>query len=105
MDSGTKPAMPVAPESRAANLRNSRRDWMRYLRWYREIAPGDMRWMMVEASDRILPEVSESMSVYTVKALRRRGMVVHSQRIVLGMERENEPRTVPGVPYSGTHAF
>lgn len=35
-----------------------------------------MRWVLVEASDRILPEVAEDMGRYTVRELRRRGIDV-----------------------------
>jgi NADH dehydrogenase len=41
-----------------------------------DVAPHDMRWVLVEASDRILPEVSRDMGEYTVRELRRRGMEV-----------------------------
>lgn len=43
---------------------------------YRDIEPADMRWVMVEATGRILPEVSESLSLYTVEQLRHRGIEV-----------------------------
>ncbi len=38
--------------------------------------PSLMRWVLVEASDRILPEVGEDMGEYTVRELRRRGIDV-----------------------------
>ncbi|MDQ1487020.1 MAG: hypothetical protein QOJ62_2713, partial [Actinomycetota bacterium] len=43
---------------------------------YDGVAPGDMRWVLVEASDRILPEVSRDMGQYTVNELRRRDIEV-----------------------------
>jgi NADH dehydrogenase len=46
------------------------------LRFYPSIAPRDMRWVLVEATGRILPEVSESMGVYTVEQLRARNIEV-----------------------------
>ncbi|HEX3811429.1 MAG TPA: NAD(P)/FAD-dependent oxidoreductase [Mycobacteriales bacterium] len=44
------------------------------LRYYPDVAPEDMHWMLVEAADRILPEVSKSLAVYTVKEMLGRGM-------------------------------
>jgi NADH dehydrogenase len=43
---------------------------------YDGVDPSDMRWVLVEASDRILPEVSRDMGVYTVNELRRRNIDV-----------------------------
>jgi NADH dehydrogenase len=43
---------------------------------YDGVSPDDMRWVLVEASDRILPEVSIDMGKYTVKELRRRNIEV-----------------------------
>jgi len=43
---------------------------------YAAVDPSDMRWVLVEASDRILPEVSRDMGEYTVRELQRRGMEV-----------------------------
>ncbi|MCL6537876.1 MAG: NAD(P)/FAD-dependent oxidoreductase [Acidothermus sp.] len=45
-------------------------------RSYRTISPEDMRWVLVEATGRILPEVSLSMGEYTVRQLRGRGIDV-----------------------------
>ncbi len=39
---------------------------------YDGVEPSDMRWVLVEASDRILPEVSIDMGLYTVRELQRR---------------------------------
>ena len=48
-------------------------DMARYAtRYYRSIEPADLRWILVEASDRILPEVGPDMALYTLKELRRR---------------------------------
>ncbi|HEY8728187.1 MAG TPA: NAD(P)/FAD-dependent oxidoreductase [Acidothermaceae bacterium] len=41
-------------------------------RSYDGVEPDDMRWVLVEASGRILPEVSEDLGRYTVNELRRR---------------------------------
>jgi NADH dehydrogenase len=43
---------------------------------YDGVDPGDMRWVLVEASDRILPEVSLDMGSYTVRELERRNIEV-----------------------------
>nr|WP_202535684.1 NAD(P)/FAD-dependent oxidoreductase [Streptomyces sp. SID4919] len=52
-------------------------DMARYTaRYYRNITPDDMKWVLVEASDRILPEVDAAMGAYTLSALRRRGVDV-----------------------------
>jgi len=52
-------------------------DMARYAcRYYPSIAEGDMRWVLVEAADRIMPEVSVGLSAYTVKRLVERGIDV-----------------------------
>ncbi|MFF4209050.1 NAD(P)/FAD-dependent oxidoreductase [Streptomyces sp. NPDC001796] len=52
-------------------------DMARYAaRYYHNVKPEDMRWILVEASDRILPEVGEEMGRYTVTELRRRNIDV-----------------------------
>ncbi|MFI5829331.1 NAD(P)/FAD-dependent oxidoreductase [Streptomyces sp. NPDC051578] len=52
-------------------------DMARYAaRYYHNIKPEDMKWVLVEASDRILPEVGPEMGVYTVRELRRRNIDV-----------------------------
>jgi NADH:ubiquinone reductase (H+-translocating) len=43
---------------------------------YDGVDPSDMRWVLVEASDRILPEVSLDMGEYTVRELERRNIEV-----------------------------
>ncbi|MFJ8466235.1 NAD(P)/FAD-dependent oxidoreductase [Streptomyces swartbergensis] len=55
-------------------------DMARYAaRYYHNIRPEDMKWILVEASDRILPEVGEDMGRYTVTELRRRNIDVRLQ--------------------------
>jgi NADH dehydrogenase len=44
------------------------------LRYYAELDPGEMRWVLVEATQRILPEVDPDMGAYTVDQLMRRNM-------------------------------
>ncbi|MET7982486.1 MULTISPECIES: NAD(P)/FAD-dependent oxidoreductase [unclassified Streptomyces] len=52
-------------------------DMARYTaRYYHNLKPEDMKWILVEASDRILPEVGEEMGRYTVSQLRRRNIEV-----------------------------
>jgi NADH dehydrogenase len=46
------------------------------MRFYPELTPRDMRWVMVEATGRILPEVSEDMADYTVRQLEKRDIEV-----------------------------
>ncbi|WP_328770585.1 NAD(P)/FAD-dependent oxidoreductase [Streptomyces sp. NBC_00286] len=52
-------------------------DMARYTaRYYHNVQPEDMKWILVEASNRILPEVGEEMGKYTVTELRRRNIDV-----------------------------
>ncbi|WP_051866223.1 NAD(P)/FAD-dependent oxidoreductase [Streptomyces griseus] len=52
-------------------------DMARYAaRYYHNVQPEDMKWILVEASGRILPEVGEEMGRYTVTELRRRNIDV-----------------------------
>jgi NADH:ubiquinone reductase (H+-translocating) len=52
-------------------------DMARYAtRYYSNISPSDLRWVMVEAADRIMPEVSVSLASYTVDRLTERGIEV-----------------------------
>ncbi|MTD54832.1 NAD(P)/FAD-dependent oxidoreductase [Amycolatopsis pithecellobii] len=45
-------------------------------RYYENIEPEDIRWVLVEAAGRILPEVRETLGVWTVEQLERRGIEV-----------------------------
>jgi NADH dehydrogenase len=56
-----------------AELEDMARDAVRY---HDRIEAADMRWVMVEASSRILPEVSLPMAEYTVRQLTDRGIEV-----------------------------
>ena len=52
-------------------------DLARYAtRYLRHVTPADLRFVLVEASDRILPEVGEDMGRWTVEQLRERGIEV-----------------------------
>ncbi|HEX8766796.1 MAG TPA: NAD(P)/FAD-dependent oxidoreductase, partial [Jatrophihabitans sp.] len=52
-------------------------DMARYAcRYYSNLDPADLRWVLVEAADRIMPEVSVGLSAYTVTRLRERSIDV-----------------------------
>ncbi|MBN0043072.1 NAD(P)/FAD-dependent oxidoreductase [Streptomyces actuosus] len=52
-------------------------DMARYAaRYYHNVRPEDMKWILVEASGRILPEVGADLGRYTVSELRRRNIDV-----------------------------
>ncbi|MFB9439979.1 NAD(P)/FAD-dependent oxidoreductase [Streptomyces showdoensis] len=52
-------------------------DMARYTaRYYHNLKPEDLRWVLVEASDRILPEVGEEMGRYAIRELRARNIDV-----------------------------
>ncbi|MEV7674115.1 MULTISPECIES: NAD(P)/FAD-dependent oxidoreductase [unclassified Streptomyces] len=52
-------------------------DMARYTaRYYHNIKPADLRWVLVEAADRILPEVGGTMGRYAVRELRARNVDV-----------------------------
>jgi NADH dehydrogenase len=53
--------------------------------YYRGLRPTDMRWVLVEATTRILPEVSLQMAGYTLDVLQRRGIEVHLKTRVSSM--------------------
>ncbi|NED99761.1 NAD(P)/FAD-dependent oxidoreductase [Phytoactinopolyspora halotolerans] len=45
-------------------------------RYYPRIGKGDMRWVLVDAAERILPEVGDEMGVYAVEELSNRGVEI-----------------------------
>ncbi|WP_138904814.1 NAD(P)/FAD-dependent oxidoreductase [Streptomyces albidochromogenes] len=52
-------------------------DMARYAaRYYHNVKPEDMKWILVEATGRILPEVGEEMGKYAIRELRRRNIDV-----------------------------
>lgn len=55
------------------------------LKIYPELSPLAVRWVLVEAADRILPDMSVSLSDYTVTRLRRRGVEVRLRTRVESM--------------------
>src|SRR5262252_2876540 len=56
-----------------AEMEDMTRDALRY---YDELDPAEMHWVLVEATHRVLPEVDRDMGAYTVEQLRRRGLDV-----------------------------
>jgi NADH dehydrogenase len=56
-----------------AEMEDMTRDALRY---YHELDPSDMHWVLVEATHRVLPEVDRDMGAYTVEQLRHRGLDV-----------------------------
>src|SRR5690606_21640285 len=62
-------------------------DMARYAtRYYPNVKPSDMRWVLVEAAGRVMPEVSEKMGVYVVKALEERGIQVYLNTFLKSIE-------------------
>ncbi|MGH3813514.1 MAG: NAD(P)/FAD-dependent oxidoreductase, partial [Pseudonocardiaceae bacterium] len=62
-------------------------DMARYAcRYYETIQPQDMRWVLVEATGRIMPEVSPRMGRYTAKRLTERGIEIFLNTRVTTME-------------------
>ncbi len=62
-------------------------DMARYAsRYYESLDATDMRWVLVEASNRIMPEVSEKMGVYTAERLTERGIEIFLDTRVKTME-------------------
>ncbi|MEV6793962.1 NAD(P)/FAD-dependent oxidoreductase [Streptomyces sp. NPDC051320] len=52
-------------------------DMARYAsRYYHNVEPDDMNWILVEAADRILPEVGDEMGKYALRELRNRNIDV-----------------------------
>ncbi|MEU4330296.1 MULTISPECIES: NAD(P)/FAD-dependent oxidoreductase [Nonomuraea] len=56
-----------------AELEDMAKDSTRY---YRNIKPSDVRWVLVEATNRVLPEVGPEMGKWTLEQLRERGIEV-----------------------------
>jgi NADH dehydrogenase len=62
-------------------------DMARYAtRFYSDVEPRDMRWVLVEATSRIMPEVSPELGVYTAKRLLERGIELFLDTRVTSME-------------------
>ncbi len=56
------------------------------IRFYPNLTASQMRWVMVEATGRILPEVSASMGLYTIEQLSHRGIEVKLNTRVESLE-------------------
>lgn len=54
-----------------AEMEDMARDALRY---YPELKAGEMHWVLVEATQRVLPEVDRDMGAYTVQQLLKRGL-------------------------------
>ncbi|HEY3895749.1 MAG TPA: NAD(P)/FAD-dependent oxidoreductase [Pseudonocardiaceae bacterium] len=54
--------------------------------YYQRIEPADLRWVLVEAGDRIMPEVSPKLSRYTARQLTHRGIEIFLNTRVTTME-------------------
>jgi NADH dehydrogenase len=62
-------------------------DMARYAcRYYKHIEESDLRWVLVEAAPRVLPEVRETLGVYTVEQLEKRGIEVYLQTLAKSFE-------------------
>ncbi|WP_433496857.1 NAD(P)/FAD-dependent oxidoreductase [Sphaerimonospora sp. CA-214678] len=55
-------------------------------KFFRGIRRADMRWILVEATDRILPEVGPDMGRWTVRQLRERGVEVRTRTLLKSAE-------------------
>ena len=55
-------------------------------RYYRNIRPEEQKWILVEATDRILPEVGEQMGQYAVRQLRGRNIDVRLNTLLESCE-------------------
>ncbi|MBP2702195.1 NAD(P)/FAD-dependent oxidoreductase [Microbispora sp. RL4-1S] len=55
-------------------------------RYFEGLRRGDMRWILVEATDRILPEVGPDMGRWTVDQLRRRGVDIRTRTLLKSAE-------------------
>lgn len=56
---------------------------VRAMRYFPMLSPDQMRWVLVEATDRILPDLPDALASWTVATLRRRGVDIRlSTRLV-----------------------
>ncbi|WP_372442824.1 NAD(P)/FAD-dependent oxidoreductase [Actinomadura barringtoniae] len=56
------------------------------LKWYPNLKQSEMRWMLIEAANRILPEVGPEMGEWTVDALRKRGIEIKLETLLKSAE-------------------
>ncbi|MFG2005646.1 NAD(P)/FAD-dependent oxidoreductase [Spirillospora sp. NPDC048911] len=59
------------------------------VKWYPTIDQKELRWILVEAADRILPEVGPEMGEWTVEALRRRGIEIKLKTMLKSAEKRH----------------
>ncbi len=79
-------------------------DMARYAcRYYPDLDQDELRWVLVEASDRIMPEVSVGLSAYTVDRLRERAIDVRLEHPA-GLGRGRPDRAVRRRGLRGRHA-
>ena len=71
-------------------------------RYYPRIGPGDVRVVLVHPGDRILPEVSPSLSAYALKKLTSRGVDVRQKLRIAGCDDEGVRLTTGSVLPSQT---
>ena len=64
--------------------------------YYPRLSPADMRWVLVEATGRILPEVDLDMAAWTVKQLTARGMELKLNTRLESIDDEGLVRTDDG---------
>ncbi|HEY3000933.1 MAG TPA: NAD(P)/FAD-dependent oxidoreductase [Kribbellaceae bacterium] len=63
-------------------------DMARYAtRYYDNVTPDDMRWVLVEATGRILPEVGEDLGRYTVRQLQKRNLDIRLNTRLVSCEK------------------
>ena len=81
-----------------AELNDLVRDAMRY---YPRLKSSPQRWVLVEARDRILPELPPRLSAYTAKLLERRGVEIRTETRLESVEAERA--TLSGGTVVPTH--
>ncbi len=69
-----------------AELEDMARDAVKY---YDTLSEADLRWVLVEASDRILPEVGPEMGKWTAEELQKRGIEVKMKTLLKSCEGGN----------------
>ena len=68
--------------------------------YYPRLSPADMRWVLVEATGRILPEVDLDMAAYTVEQLTARGMELKLNTRLESISDDGTVRTGDGDEFS-----
>jgi NADH dehydrogenase len=68
--------------------------------YYPRLSPADMRWVLVEAAGRILPEVDLDMAAWTVKQLTARGMEIRLNTRLESVSAECQVRLSDGESFA-----